>query len=393
VLLNLTLFLALVYATVWPHEAGHVVAAWLLGLRVFGVVIGRGPVLLATKRWGTRLEVRASLDRGVTWVGHRSTRFFRLRHCLMVLAGPLVNALLAVALAWPGMPAHPERSRPRGVWLFPRHLFAAANLVVMAGNLLPYKFRVVDGIVPSDGLQLCTTPFFSRATVEREHARYFAMEGDQCLLDGQLAQALQWYRRGLERYPDSPPNGLGVGYALLGAREYAEAWQHLTPLLSRPGLEPPLRALAADARASAALGVLVGRRGVRRAAPGDGPGDDDLLREAEQDCQEALRHADRVTPPLRWSFRGTYGCILIEQGKADEGAALLERVFEAFEALEDPAGQTWCLCYLALAAAQKGRAGEARGLLDRAHNLGTGSVALERLDPAALAGPAAGGAG
>src|SRR6187402_2398191 len=56
--LNLYLFYAGTFVSIAPHEFGHLVAAKLLGLRAFCMVIGSGRVLLSWKMFGVPTELR-----------------------------------------------------------------------------------------------------------------------------------------------------------------------------------------------------------------------------------------------------------------------------------------------------------------------------------------------
>src|SRR5262249_12544783 len=70
--------------------------------------------------------------------------------------------------------------------------FMAANLFLLFVALLPLRSRLEGAVkVASDGWQLCATPFFSRAGVAQEHALYFVLEGDECMLSKQYEQARQ----------------------------------------------------------------------------------------------------------------------------------------------------------------------------------------------------------
>ncbi|QSQ27891.1 site-2 protease family protein [Pyxidicoccus parkwayensis] len=92
------------------HELGHLVAARLLGVKVPRFVFGFGPPLLSFRLWGTQY-VFAAVPLGATahvqgMNPHRSDAeepaSFRvlgpLRRVLIVLAGPLANALLALGI-------------------------------------------------------------------------------------------------------------------------------------------------------------------------------------------------------------------------------------------------------------------------------------------------------
>src|SRR5262249_27974306 len=160
---------------------------------------------------------------------------------------PLVNvALLAAAVWWLG--AHrPAARAPAGPGLgfFLTLDFMAANLFLLFVALLPLRSRLEGaGKVASAGWQLCATPFFSRAGVAQEHALYFVLEGDECMLSKQYEQARQWYRRGLEPYPNDPANRLGVGCASVRLRDFSTALGQLRVLVNCSNLPPGMNAPA-----------------------------------------------------------------------------------------------------------------------------------------------------
>src|SRR5205814_1756296 len=99
----------------------------------------------------------------------------------------------------------------------------------------------------------------------------------------------------------------------------------------------------------------------------------DLLEEADRLSGEALRGARRA-PALIPSLLGTRGGVLVEQGKYEEGAALLRDVLEELDVKELKAV---CHCYLALAAARSGDAAGAEKHLAEARALFPESVFLE----------------
>jgi tetratricopeptide (TPR) repeat protein len=369
-------FPVVVVALLVLHEAAHALSAWLVGLRVFGICVGHGRLIHATQLGGVRLELRSRMDRGFTTVGHPNLRFVRLKQFLTVLAGPLTHgALLTLALwfwslLWVRRPVAPDAGSP--AWWVGFILvvdFGLGNAILLLVNLFPCQYQIGDHLQPSDGLQLLTLPFLTRAVRENLHALYFLQEGSARLLRKHYAEAKQWFERGRAHYPHEVGNELFLGYALIKLRQWAPARQHLLALRRRPDLPAAIGALVADAMATACLiESAAGPSGVGAAAP--------LLKEAEQYCEEALRAAGPLPRQGQLSCQATHGCVLIEQGRLQEGFAILVQVMEDFE---DPHGRAFCTCYLALAAAREGRWEESRRHLEIARQLEPDCVALARV--------------
>lgn len=261
-------------------------------------------------------------------------------------------------------------------------MFVAANVWALLLSLVPYRFRAAGEVHASDGLQLLQAPFMSRAEREAQHATYFALEGGACLSEGRAADALRWYERGLERYPQSASNAYGACVALLGLRRYDQAEQRLAELWGRKDLNAALQALVADATATAALRRVIEARCRRPDGAGAAEGATPakvavLLEEGERWSQEALTAGAKLPVAAQWSLMGTYGCLLVEQGRLDEGAAVLRL---ALAEVEPPSEKAYCLGYLAVVAAGRGRREEACAALERARRHRADCPAVERAE-------------
>ncbi len=370
------LFLAMLPVTLLAHEAGHALAAWLLGLRVFSFTLGHGRMLASVRLLGVRWQLRALLNAGTTEVAHPSRRFYRLRHFLVVLAGPLANAALLAAALWWWPPTTLYRRATFGVVAgghFAAALFAWANFLLVVGNLLPLRRRQGGATLKSDGWVLLTTPFSRRATVEASHALYFARRGDECLWLGFYAEALAWYERGLALYPDKIINTCGVALARLALQQFDEARQGLEGLLERQDLTAPSRAALSDAVATVLL-TQVARGRIEEESP------DQLaerVAEGERWSVQALNGGAGLSLPMQWSLMATYGALQVERGLLEEGERILRL---AADETEYPRARSWCLGYLAVVAARQGRQAEAHAALETARRLTPEHIAVERAE-------------
>jgi tetratricopeptide (TPR) repeat protein len=391
-MLNVSLFFVLLAPLIAVHEVGHALGAWLLGLRVFSVTIGCGPLLAAWRWRGTRWELRAIVGDGTTSHGYPTLRFFRLKFFLAVLAGPLANgALLAAVLWWrpPAALADQLAHWPQAPGPLPLLVLVAGGAVLLLVSLVPLRFHAEGGHQATDGWQLLRAPFLSREVRENTHALYFALEGGQCVAERRYDDALRWYEQGLEHNPQCPLNRYGVSCALLGMRRFEEAERGFAELRARKELGPGFLAMVADALAALALDRVIEARCQR--PPDPGPLEEGasarlaaLLEQGERYSQEALEVGRRLAPQLQWSMMGTYGCLLVEQGEFDEGATILRL---ARGEVAGAGERAYCLCYLAVAAARQGRREEARAAAEQARRLWPDCPALERAEWELAQGP------
>jgi tetratricopeptide (TPR) repeat protein len=374
--LSMSLFLALLPAVILSHEAGHALAAWLLGLRVFSFTVGHGRLLGWVRLLGVRWQLRVMPNAGLVEAAHPTLRFCRLKQFLVVLAGPLTNALLMAAALWWWPPTVLYRRALAGelaVGHFVALTFAWANFLSLLGTLLPIQLRQGGRLFSSDGRELLKIPFYPRAGLEGSHSLYFARQGDECMWEGRYAEALAWYERGLALYPDQIINAYGAAVARLGLRQLDEARKGLDALRAREDLTPAFRTLLSDAVATVVLA-----QAVRGRAAGEAPERlAEMVAEGERRSVEALNASGGFPLSMQWSLMGTYGAYLVEQDKVADGERVLRL---ARTELESPAGQAWCLSYLAVAAARQGRVTEARAALAKARRTAPACIALERAE-------------
>jgi hypothetical protein len=134
---NLFLWLPLAVVAMVCHELGHAVTARLLGLDVFKIVLGIGPVRFERRLLGFRWEVRKYLTGGVVWAAAGDVSRPLARMLAMTAAGPLTNLLLAAACVL----VLANSGYVEDVLEGPTPLtgFALINLALAVGNLLPFK--------------------------------------------------------------------------------------------------------------------------------------------------------------------------------------------------------------------------------------------------------------
>ena len=126
------------------HEAGHAVAALLVGHRVLEVKIGAGPkVTVWHGRW--RLVLGLFPLGGHVMAGSSDPSGYRAKRFAITAAGPAMNALM-FAFA-PLIDASSSALRD----------FAIVNACVLIFNLFPYSIRTPYGRQRTDGLGLVRT--------------------------------------------------------------------------------------------------------------------------------------------------------------------------------------------------------------------------------------------
>jgi hypothetical protein len=137
-------WLGVLVVSVVVHELGHAGAAWTLGFEVRAVRIGT-PVALRLQLGRTRVELGPLPFGGLTIPVTRDPRRYRLRRGLVVLAGPLANAALAV-IVWrvPGVVPGAVGVR----WAL------VLQVLLVVENLVPRRVATADGPAATDGALL-----------------------------------------------------------------------------------------------------------------------------------------------------------------------------------------------------------------------------------------------
>src|SRR5262249_27756494 len=134
---------------------------------------------------------------GGTLVSPRKIDWYRLKMFCVVLCGPLAHCLLiASALLMLNFMKNEIAQWVTGVFVW-------ANIFMLAGNLWPghstgYRLRL-----QRDGLTLMKLPFTSNEAIQEQHQRYFYLEALESSERGHGDEAIDWLKRGKERYPDS----------------------------------------------------------------------------------------------------------------------------------------------------------------------------------------------
>jgi tetratricopeptide (TPR) repeat protein len=317
------------------HEAGHAICAWLAGVPIRLVSIGRGPVIATVRLSHTQVILRRAPIAG--WVQVYPPLIFERRKFLFFsLGGALGNlgvVVLIVLLGSNGLV--PERVQIGAA-------FVAVTQIVIMGNLIPYR----EGERASDGLnilQLLRLPAKAlTAEGERYAARRARYAGGSPMPAPRPAQAdslrMAYY---LDR--------VDFRSAQADRSEFLDAAQRA---LARGALARDEEILVLDA--------LVTIGAVSR--------DPDYLCFLDEWSRRALAF-DPSLPTLR----GSRGAALVALGRYDEGEAVLASV----DATASPEDFALSQLFLAKVHMARGDAEAARRSIEAARRVDAAAIARE----------------
>ena len=330
-------FAALVVSMVL-HELGHAAVARLVGFKVFLVIIGIGPRLFEGHAGATRVIVNAFPTFGLTTVATRRPERFRSRYSLVVLAGPATNlGLAALCYVWLGGDVS-LASFFQGLAPVTAALFA--NLLLFVTNVIPF------GSFATDGYQLVRIPGLTPAERLEHEASYFAHEGFEILLAGDIEGAESRFRAGLERYPESLILNLNLGVGLVSGGAHGEAHAIFAELDERD-----------DALSQSMMPLIANNLAYCEVLDGK----PEQLAAAELNCERALTAAPRMP-----AFLATHGCLLLRRGELKRGLALLRR---GFHGSPDRLSKAMNAGWLAIGEGLAGNPAKAKRWLERARKL------------------------
>ncbi len=356
VMFNLFLFQLFAALSILPHELGHAWMARLLGMKVFRILLGSGPILRTFRLFGFECELRSLPTGGLVIAGHPDIPGMRLKEFAFITAGLLANAFLIAAI-WPllDVPLLWSVQQLKESWQ-PTLVFFYANVVVLASNLWPRNIGTDLGALPSDGRRLFKISLLSRQDRELAHATYFRLEAAHCYEQGRLGAARDWVREGLTTYPDSYELSIWDEFTSLVAGDYQSARTRYIKLLEICKENAGPRALALNCIAYA--DVLIGNP--------------ELLTEADSYSHEAMK-AHGWHPDIR----GTRGAVLVALGDFDEGLPMLHESLAMATTVDDKAQNA---CLIAEAEFRRGNRDTARQYLKQAQDFSATCSLLSRVE-------------
>ena len=282
------------------HELGHMVAACLVGDRVFSITLGWfGKPIVKFRRYGIAFLITSVPAGGMVLSASPNPNWFRLRRFLVISAGPSINFLGLMASL-----ACAKQAQPGSFVDILSQGSAWANGILLFGALLPYRSSFGLGTVQSDGLLLLTVPFYSQKQIAEFIAAYFLLEAANVMEQNDPVAAHRWCERGLKIAPEQMHLKNYLGVVLLYLNRFAEAKLVFHELLNSPKLEPTIRALLWSNLAYADVCLE----------------DETLLGEANQYSAQAMDWLPWVP-----AIMGTRGAVLLMLNRLDEAIDLLER--------------------------------------------------------------------
>ena len=361
--------LFMILRIIW-HECAHAVCAAMLGLRVFKIEFGSRWRIGRIKFRNVILEFGWLPSGGLTYVGHPSTHRLRLKHFLMVLAAPLLDAVL-LACCWWIWESRFTLGWPDGPWLTALIALALVLLSALVGGLLPIPNGfTADKHVVNDGSKLRAIPFWTQQRIEDIHASYFMGEARAASENRQFQRAVEWCEQGLKLYPRHVLLHLMMGSCCLFTREFIRARGHLLPLLES---EIQDRSLKLQVLNTAAVADLLMDDNFPTGQQDEffkKDGIENPLTEAHAFSEEAFRTAPWVT-----AYKDTYGCVLIAMSRGAEGQPLVE---QAMNTQPLPLSKAFCAVFSRPCGSQSGASGEEQTILGTGPAVWTQSASLCR---------------
>ncbi len=353
-MINFVLVYLFMLTTVIPHELGHALAGRLLGYRVFRITIGYGRVLFSRKFLGWEWEFRPLPIGGVAVIATCSPRFYRLRHFVMLLAGPLVNVIFIVLLFWI-LPKGSSLTSYSSHGVAPALDFFLANAILLGINLWPRKITTAAGVTEDDGMALLTVPFIAREKVEERLAAYYFLASQELCRQKQYFQAVSLCEEGLTLYPDAVLLRTQLGIVYLSLNEYEKASTTFAGLLAHKDIKLDQKMILLNNIAYT-----------------------NLLSGKNQLIEESNRYSEEAYKNIPWvpAVKGTRGAVLVEMGRVDEGLVLLR---EAFDAHFEPEGKALNAAHIALGEKRRGNIEEGIRYFNAARTLDPQCQLLNRV--------------
>ena len=228
--LNGILIIVMSWIMLIPHELAHAGVARLLGLRVHGLVWGRGRALVQFSVRGLPVQIRAMPGIGLTYSEINDRPGYRLKRILVLLAGPMSHAfMLALGVCFlSGLWTHEDMVEH----FAPASVFMIANVLLLVNNLYPRKIANL-GLTTDGGqiLALCRGGDKAKAGMVTHGA---AAEATFHLEAGRWAQAEAVVRQALSIYPQDWVLRLNHGICLAQVEQLPAAIRVTRALLGEP---------------------------------------------------------------------------------------------------------------------------------------------------------------
>jgi tetratricopeptide (TPR) repeat protein len=334
------------------HELAHAIVARMLGLRVFGIVIGIGRTVWSGKFLGMEWYLNVLPIAGITSVGARPVHHLRVKLFFIYLAGPLSHIVMAGVLYFLG-----QLAPLMDLWRHFLNLLVIINIILAVGNLYPRKTTGLTGVQGTDGWHLFRVLSLSDAEMTKRNVGYYVAEAMQSFSQNEFDAAKKWLDQGLALDANSGLARNMLGLIQLSNGEYRASRETFIKLLeAEEAKEPGFRFILLNNIAY--LNALIG--------------DPSLLTEADQYSAEAFKHLPWVS-----SIVGTRGSVLVELGQFEEGIPLLKKSMALHG---DKQGKALNACHIAIGEYRRGNLTEARKYLSTAKTLDPRSMLIPQAE-------------
>jgi tetratricopeptide (TPR) repeat protein len=320
------------------HEAGHAVAALLVGHRVLEVKIGAGPkVTVWHGRW--RLVLGLFPLGGHVMAGSSDPSAYRAKRFAITAAGPAMNAVM-FAFA-PLIDASSSTLRD----------FAIVNACVLIFNLLPYSVRTPYGRQRTDGLGLVRTLSDSEWQLAEERSGFAVARAVLADQRGDREEAGRIVDEARAMNPRSVVLRTWLGYRAIEDQGFAYARTIFRDLVDEDRHVP-----------AAGLGQ---RDDVSRGIHLNNLAWCDLMLDDPALVEEALSSSAAAIDllPEHPAIRGTRAFALILGGRPGEG---IDLGHAAYAKTKEAGPKALQACVLAIGYARKWRFGQAQRWIDLA---------------------------
>ena len=351
------IFIAVQFAAVIVHEAGHALVGTVLRMRVYGITIGSGRVLYTGKIGGVNVQVGAFPLFGAVVAAPLGDALLRPRLALLYLAGPLAN--LASAYAVSGYSGPPTQS----LFTFTMVAFCAVSVLMGVVNLLPFRISSPLGIVESDGMRFFRSPWVTRKELAELRAADEVMKASRLLEADRFEEALAAIAPVEQRDGASAGTAMVRSTALIGLGRNDEAAEVARETLRWTELKP---AYAVFAKNNLAWALAMARR------PGT---------EAEADLA-SLQIV--LTVPALAGFQSTRAAVHAWLGRTADGVAAIDR---ALSGASLPRHRGEMLLIRAQLRAQQGEHRAALTDLEEGRRLAPTAASIRWAEEAVIASP------
>ncbi|TDS16206.1 peptidase M50-like protein [Sphingobacterium paludis] len=293
-------FLYALALSVVCHEAGHYVAARLVGERPWQITLGTGAKIAVWRFFGAKLAIHATLFSGAVLTVYRRSTKRRTRRFITILGGPLFNLFFAINFLyhWP----HSFLRKDGIEWL---PIFGAANLVMGVVNLIPFKGKFMGIAIDSDGRQLLGIPFMKEEELSLNPLQDEWMKANDLIEEKKYDAALKIYDTYASNLDANKIQYINVAVLHIKQGRYSEAQSILQNLLHHIN-DPDVKVFETYVYHNLAYVYLLL----------------DKLDEAQDMILKARALAGKFM-----AVESLHGYILVEQGRATEAIPLLAKHF------------------------------------------------------------------